>query len=192
MKVLVTGGAGFNWSHLVDLLNSKGFDNIVYDNLSTGNFDNILLSKHDIRHPKIIRGDILDSKKLVLSLDNVDVVVHLAAIVSVNLSIENPLLVHEVDTAETLQLLNACMKRKVRRFLFASSAAVYSESPHKSRETDLPKPPVSIRRIEGRWGGLLQCHLQSARSGDNSVQIHEYIRPAIIFWALQRSYEQVR
>ncbi|MGI0081436.1 MAG: NAD-dependent epimerase/dehydratase family protein, partial [Nitrososphaerales archaeon] len=130
----------FIGSHLVYRLYREGFETIVYDNLSTGKLGNIPSNEGGTRPLKVIRGDVRDPKKLERSLDGVDAVVHLAAVVSIKLSIENPLLVHEVNATGTLQLLRACVKRKVRRFLFASSAAVYSETPQKSRETDLPKP----------------------------------------------------
>lgn len=123
-KVLVTGGAGFIGSHVVDRLVSEGYDVSVIDDLSTGNIGTIQahLSSGKV---DFVKGDIRDALLVKKSLDGVDVVVHLAALVSVPLSVENPNLTFDINLNGTLNLLQSSLKAKVKRFVFISSCAVY-------------------------------------------------------------------
>ncbi len=120
MKVLVTGGAGFIGSHLVDALLDKGEEVHVVDDLSTGRQENLDLAAffHKI--------DICDSglDKLICSIQP-EVVFHLAAQVSVPRSLENPYEDTRVNILGTVNLLEACVQAGVKRVIFSSSAAVY-------------------------------------------------------------------
>jgi len=122
-KVLVTGGAGFIGSHLVDRLLAEGFEVTVLDDFSTGRMENISCHK-DVREFHLVRGDVRDAGLVRKVVEDVDGVFHLAALVDVALSIENPVLFNEVNVVGTLNLLRACVDSDVRRFIFASSAAV--------------------------------------------------------------------
>jgi UDP-glucose 4-epimerase len=122
-RALVTGGAGFIGSHIVDELIARGIETYVIDNLSTGTLDN--LTRHrgsDLLH--FMAGDAREVDAL-LQDTNIDVVFHEAAIASVPKSVSHPTLVHDVNVNMTLNLLNYCVKAGVKRFVFASSAAVY-------------------------------------------------------------------
>lgn len=122
-KVLVTGGAGFIGSHIVDELIARGIETYVIDNLSTGTLDN--LAQHrgsDLLH--FMAGDAREVEALMQDA-NIDVIFHEAAIASVPKSVSHPMLVHDVNVNMTLQLLNYSVKAGVKRFVFASSAAVY-------------------------------------------------------------------
>jgi len=122
-KVLVTGGAGFIGSHVVDRLVTAGYTVRVLDNLSTGKLDNI---QRHISSGKVelVKGDIRDASTVKESLDGVDNVLHFAALVSVPLSIENPNLTFDINLLGTLNLLRASVEKQVDRFVFISSCAV--------------------------------------------------------------------
>ena len=122
-RVLVTGGAGFIGSHLVDRLVKDSYDVRVIDDLSTGRLDNI--SGHlSAGKVDFVKGDIRDASLVRKSLDGVSVVVHLAALTSVPFSVENPDLTFDVNLLGTLNLLRSSIKERVDRFIFVSSCAV--------------------------------------------------------------------
>jgi nucleoside-diphosphate-sugar epimerase len=148
-RVLVTGGAGFIGSHLVDRLLSEGFEVTILDDFSSGQMQNI--SAHiNSEEFHLVRGDVRDiglSKKVV---EDVDAVFHEAALVDVAQSIENPVLFNEVNLVGTLNMLNACLNSNVKRFVFASSAAVYGDSkPARKKENTLCKPisPYAVSKL---------------------------------------------
>ena len=126
LKVLVTGGAGFIGSYLVDRLVKDGYEIRVIDDLSTGRLDNI---QNHLSAGKVdfIRGDIRDVSLVRKTVDGVDVVVHLAAVTSVPFSVENPDLTFDVNLLGTLNLIRACAQEGVGRFVFVSSCAVCGE-----------------------------------------------------------------
>lgn len=148
-KVLVTGGAGFIGSHLVDRLLTDGFEVWVLDDFSSGRMENI--SRHKgVGEFHLVRGDITDDGLATEIVEGVDAVFHLAALVDVTFSIENPLLFNEVNVVGTLNLLKTCLDSDVRRFVFASSAAVYGGSkPAEKREDMLPEPisPYGVSKL---------------------------------------------
>ena len=148
-KVLVTGGAGFIGSHLVDRLLAKGFEVTVLDNFYSGRMENISSHK-DSREFHLVRGDVRDESLVKRVVKDVDGVFHEAALVDVSLSVDNPLLFNEVNVGGTLNLLKACADSDVKRFVFASSAAVYGDSePAKKRENMVPKPisPYGVSKL---------------------------------------------
>ncbi len=122
-KVLVTGGAGFIGSHVVDQLVDEGYEVRVLDNLSTGKIENIKghLSSGKV---ELVEGDIRDSSIVAESLDGVSKVVHMAALVSVSLSIENPDLTFDINLLGTLNLLRSSIAKHIDKFVFISSCAV--------------------------------------------------------------------
>jgi UDP-N-acetylglucosamine 4-epimerase len=125
--ILVTGGAGFIGSHIVDRLLDEGFNVRVVDNLSTGDRSN--LSHHQSKKSfELIEGDIRNFSLIKKAVKSVDAVFHEAAIISVTGSVENPILTNEVNVTGTVNLLKACVDAHVKRFVFASSCAVYGDS----------------------------------------------------------------
>lgn len=137
-RALVTGGAGFIGSHIVDELVARGVETYVIDNLSTGTLDNLVQHRgNSLLH--FMAGDVREVEAL-LQDTNVDVVFHDAAIASVPKSVSHPMLVHEVNVNMTLQLLNYCVKAGVKRFVFASSAAVYGFLEDSAREDMACRP----------------------------------------------------
>ena len=122
-RALVTGGAGFIGSHIVDELLLRGIETYVIDNFSTGNMEN-LAQHQNSKDLHVIKGDARKAPDLLKGLP-IDVVFHEAAIASVPRSITQPGLVHDVNVNMTIELLNYCVKSGVKKFVFASSAAVY-------------------------------------------------------------------
>ena len=136
---LVTGGAGFIGSHIVDELLHREIETIVIDDLSTGSFEN--LSQHkDNKGLRLIVGDARNADKLLKDTDNIDVVFHEAAIASVPMSVSEPMKVHDVNVNMTLELMNFCVDKNVKRFVFASSAAVYGVIGSAASENMVCKP----------------------------------------------------
>ncbi len=135
MKALVTGGAGFIGSHLVDLLLAKGWEVVVLDSLVTGQRSQVPLEA------VFIEGDVADPRLLGKALPGCKAVFHLAAVSSVQDSVDRPLEVHNTNLNATLALLEASVRNKVSRFVFSSSAAVYGDIGGKlARESTTPKP----------------------------------------------------
>jgi UDP-glucose 4-epimerase len=125
MRLLVTGGAGFIGSHLVDRLIADGHDVCVLDNFSTGRMKNLsgVLGSTNLR---IVRTDVRRiPRTLVRTLRRVDGICHLAAMTDIQESIRNPILTSDVNLMGTLRVLEIARRLKAERVVFASSAAVY-------------------------------------------------------------------
>ncbi len=118
MTVLVIGGAGYIGSHAAQVLKRKGYEAIIYDNLSTGHA--CLADGFEL-----IVGDIADSTKLKEVLRRVDAVMHFAAYAYVGESVENPRKYFKNNVQDGITLLNAVIDSKVRKFIFSSTCAVY-------------------------------------------------------------------
>ncbi len=142
MKVLVTGGAGFIGSHLVDGLLARGHSVTVLDKLSSGTMDN--LKTHTGKPAfRFIQGDIRDAEAVKRALAGVDAVIHEAAMISVPLSIKNPEFARSVNVDGTLTLLKASLGHGVKRFVYSSSCAVYGEQAGLPISEDAPPQPLS-------------------------------------------------
>ena len=137
MKFLVTGGAGFIGSHLVRRLLHHG-PVTVLDNLSSGNLKNLADLKYDW-----IKGSILDPHLLAQSLVGVTHVFHLAAMVSVPESVQNPLECQRINIDGTRQLLEAAAHAGAQRLVLASSCAIYGNEPTMPKVETLPPAPAS-------------------------------------------------
>ena len=141
-KVLVTGGAGFIGSRLVDKLVCKGYSVVVLDNLCSGSRRN-LRSHLDCDDFRLVKGDVRDREDVGDAMDGVDAVVHLAALIDVESSVNSPFETHDVNVSGTLSVLSEAVERGVRRFLFASSAAVYGDGSLPPLREDFPPKPIS-------------------------------------------------
>jgi nucleoside-diphosphate-sugar epimerase len=145
-KVLVTGGAGFISSNLVDRLIKDGYKVIVLDNLSGGKRQNL--------NPKakFYKVDICNLEKILPLFKGVDYVFHLAALPRVPFSIEKPIETNKVNVDGTLNVLFASYKNKVKRVIYASSSSVYGEQKTLPlKETMLPNPlsPYALQKLIG-------------------------------------------
>jgi len=145
MRALVTGGAGFIGSHLVDKLVNEGYEKVtVYDNFSSGREDFI---QHHVGkgYFKLVRADLLDGDVIDRELkEGYDVVFHLAAIPDVRLGEKMPE-ISKIDILATYNLLDAMRKRDVKNIVFSSSSTVYGEAPPVPlKENYGPLLPISV------------------------------------------------
>jgi UDP-glucose 4-epimerase len=143
LRVLVTGGAGFIGSHVVDRLVNEGFRVRVVDNLSSGRLVNI---KRHIESSAIelVVGDLKDPEVALRVVDGVDTVFHYAANPEVRVSTTNPEVHFNENIVATFNLLEAMRRRNVRELVFASSSSVYGEPLEIPVGEDAPVKPVSI------------------------------------------------
>jgi len=142
MKVLVTGGAGFIGSHLAEALARRGATVIVLDNLSEGSPRNLAWQKTGDAL-ELVEGDVGDEKLLRQILPGCTWVFHQAAITSVPKSVANPLASHTVNLEASVRLLLAARDARVKRFFFASSSAIYGDSPILPSDEGQPPRPLS-------------------------------------------------
>lgn len=160
-RVLVTGGAGFIGSHLVDGLMSGGFDVIVLDDFSSGRREN--LSVHFAKSNFcFVEGDVRDKADVKRALEGVDVVFHLAAIANVGFSVKDPLLVNEVNVGGTLNVLRESLEASVKRFVYASSCVVYGESvnlPINEEQPTKPMSPYGVSKLAAEYYCRVFCEI---------------------------------
>ena len=167
MNYLVTGGAGFIGSHLVEELIKSGASNKVrvYDNLTSGHESNLKPFRQNI---DLIQADIRDLPGLSKAFSGVDVVFHHAALTSVPGSVADPLACNEVNITGTLNVLLAARDAGVKRVVFASSSAIYgenSESPKKEGMLPEPLSPYAASKLAGEH----YCKMFSALFGLKTV-----------------------
>jgi UDP-glucose 4-epimerase len=150
-RCLVTGGAGFIGSHLVDLLRTSGYLVRVYDDFSTGMKENLSGAKGI----EIIEGSVTDIDALELAAAGCDVVFHLAALASVTKSVEDPISSHAICASGTLNVLHAARKAGVRRVVYAGSASAYggaSDPAGQNEETPLVAlSPYAAAKLSGEF-----------------------------------------
>jgi len=148
MKILVTGGAGFIGSNLVDHFLSLGHEVVCLDNLSTGYEKNI---EHNFSNPNFtfIKGDIRDFKTCQLAIANCQLVSHQAALGSVPRSIEDPANTNSVNIDGFLNVLIAARDEKIKRFVYAASSSTYGDSkklPKVEEEIGKPLSPYAVTK----------------------------------------------
>ncbi len=158
IKSVVTGGAGFIGSNLVDKLVSEGHYVTVIDNLSTGRLSNI--SHHSKKTVKFLNLDISKSRKLSKVIKGNSYIFHLAGLADIVPSIENPQTYYTANVTGTLNILNACRKLKIKKFIYAASASCYGipkKYPTKEHSKIDPKYPYALTKFLGEklvmhWG----------------------------------------
>jgi nucleoside-diphosphate-sugar epimerase len=151
MRYLITGGAGFIGSNIVDELVRRGRQVIVLDDLSAGKESNLsdVRSKIDLRV-----GSITDLAAVQSACQGADYVIHLAARTSVPRSVQNPIETNHVNIDGTLNLLVAARDAKVRRVVFAASSSAYGETPTLPKTEAMPADPISPYGITKYVGEL--------------------------------------
>jgi len=158
-SALVTGGAGFIGSHLVEALLSAGCRVAVLDNLSSGNYINL---KHLDGRFSFFQDDIRNPDALEAATDDCEVVFHLAAVVSVPETIENPIGSAAVNEVGTLSVLEAARRKKVQRVVFSSSCAVYGDDPRLPKLEEMepnPLSPYAVQKLAAEHYASLFHHL---------------------------------
>lgn len=172
MNIVVTGGAGFIGSNLIDQLLQEGhiitnidnFDNFYNEDVKRANIESHLLSKNY----SLIEVDICDYDDLDSAIqEDVDVIIHLAAKAGVRPSIENPIRYQEVNVKGTQNLLEIAKRKGIKQFVFASSSSVYGKNPNVPwREKELmlqPISPYASTKISGELLGHVYSHLYNIR-----------------------------
>ncbi|MGB8780511.1 MAG: SDR family NAD(P)-dependent oxidoreductase [Candidatus Bathyarchaeia archaeon] len=141
-RILVTGGAGFIGSRLVDRLLREGHEVTVLDNLLAGTTKNLKehLSSTSLH---MIKADVRNSRAVKKAVRGATTVFHLAALVDVPLSVENPVLTNDVNVRGTLSILEASLAENVDRFIYISSSAVYGEARYLPINEEHPTTPLS-------------------------------------------------
>jgi UDP-glucose 4-epimerase len=193
---LVTGGAGFIGSHIVEKLVSMGEKVRVLDNLSFGNTANFNGVEAKI---EMISGDLLDPAAVAKAMEGVEVVLHQAALRSVPFSVKNPALVNRVNVEGTLNVLTAARDSGVKRVVYASSSSVYGKGamlPKSEHDTPSPISPYAVSKLAGEYYakvftelygletvGLRYFNVYGPRQDQNSQ--YAAVIPRFIQWALQ-------
>jgi len=146
---LVTGGAGFIGSNIVEELIHREERVRVLDNFSTGRRENLapFLDQVDL-----IEGDLRDLSTVRRAVDGIDYVLHQAALPSVQRSVDDPLATHAANATGTLHLLTAARDAGIRRVVYASSSSIYGDSPTLPKQEDMrlaPKSPYAVSKLAG-------------------------------------------
>lgn len=169
-KFLVTGGAGFIGSNIVDELVKGGHEVKVVDNFMTGRRENLrdVIDKIDL-----IEGDIRDLDLMKKTAKGVDFILHQAAFRSVPKSVDNPSLTNDINVAGTLNVLLAAKDVGVKRLVYASSSSCYGEATSFPQKEDaLPKPvsPYAVSKLTGEY----YCRTFSATFGLETVSLRYF------------------
>jgi UDP-glucose 4-epimerase len=146
---LVTGGAGFIGSHLVDGLLATGHQVRVLENWSTGSPANLAHVKDQI---EIVTGDVTDAALVAQAMEGVELVFHQAALASVPRSVADPLTAHQVCATGTLQVLMAAHGAQVRRMIYAASSSAYGnpgKMPIREADPTQPLSPYAVAKLAG-------------------------------------------
>ena len=151
MNYIVTGGAGFIGSHIVEELAQKRHDVVILDNLFSGTMENIrpFLAQKDVT---FVKGSITDPALLKDTFSGADGIFHQAAIASVPRSIANPVATNEANVTGTLNVLLAARDCGVRKVVFASSSSVYGDTPVLPKREDMtphPLSPYAVSKLAG-------------------------------------------
>ena len=169
MKYLVTGGAGFIGSHIVEALIKKNNDVIVLDNFSTGRKNNLEFIKS--KKLKVIKVDISNYQKIEKYFYKVKKVFHLAALADIVPSIENPYSYFDSNVVGTLNILRASLKYKIKKFVYSASSSCYGipkTYPTKENSKIQPQYPYALTKWMGEelvmhWSKLYKLNCTSLR-----------------------------
>jgi len=176
MKFLVTGGAGFIGSHITERLLKEGNEVVVLDNFFSGKESNLSFTTQYARRNTqyvLIRGDIRDAAACNKACEGVDVVFHQAALRSVPKSMSAPLDYNDVNINGTVNLLEACRARKVKRFVMASSSSVYGDTdifPESEDMYPLLISPYALSKLAGEF----YCRIYSENFGVETVPLRYF------------------
>jgi nucleoside-diphosphate-sugar epimerase len=153
-RYLVTGGAGFIGSHMVEELLRRGESVRVVDNLCTGRRDNLVAAAHaaGAAVPELIEGDLAEAAVATAAVAGIDYVLHQAAIPSVPRSVAEPIVSNRANIDATLQLLVAARDAGVRRVVFAGSSSVYGDAAELPKHEAMPLKPLSPYALQKQAG----------------------------------------
>ena len=172
MRILITGGAGFIGSHLVEHFSGKA-EVVVLDNLSSGKLSNIAPFPH-----RFIGGSVTDPATVDRAMEGVDLVFHLAAMISVPESMEKPAECVEINVRGLLNVLAAAAAAGARKLVLASSAAIYGDNPTVPKTEFLmpePKSPYAITKLDGEY--YLEMFRREAKIDTASLRFFNVFGP---------------
>ena len=169
-KYLVTGGAGFIGSNIVEVLVQKGQFVRVLDDLSTGKEEHLAPFIDKIEFQK---GDIRNEEDVLKAIDGIDFVIHQAALRSVAKSVEAPVITNDVNVNGTVNLLMKCREKKIKRVVYASSSAAYGDCdvyPQAEILTPNPISPYAVSKLAAEY----YCRMFSATMGLETVSLRYF------------------
>lgn len=167
---LVTGGAGFIGSHLVDRLLRDGWRVRALDDFSSGRAENLAAAGEGV---ELVRGDVGDPDVLERAARGAEVIFHQAAVASVPRSVAEPLRTHQVNATGTLLVLEAARQAGVRRVVFAASSAAYGDDPALPKVESMAPSPLSPYALQ-KWMGETYCGLYAGLYGLETVALRYF------------------
>lgn len=173
MLYLVTGGAGFIGSHLVDALLGRGHRVRVFDNFSTGRMENLQEARASGDRLEVVEGDLRDFSALREAVEGAYGVFHVAALPSVTRSVEDPSTTVEVNIAGTLNCLLAARDAGARRFIFSSSSSVYGDIDSNSKSEEDACEPLSPYGAS-KFSGEIYCRIFTKLYGLETVGLRYF------------------
>jgi UDP-N-acetylglucosamine/UDP-N-acetyl-alpha-D-glucosaminouronate 4-epimerase len=168
MKYIVTGGAGFIGSHIVEAI-AGSHEVVVIDNFSSGKRGNL----NGLKNVQSIEGSICDLPLLREAFSGADGIFHLAAIASVARSVDDPGATHETNLTGTLNVLLAARDCGVKKVVFSSSSAVYGDEPTLPKREDMPPVPLSPYAVS-KLAGEYYCSVFSELFGLKTVSLRYF------------------
>ena len=168
MKYIVTGGAGFIGSHIVEAI-SESHEVVVLDNFSSGKRENL----SGFKNVQIIEGSICDLGLLRDAFSGADGIFHLGAIASVARSVDDPGTTHETNLTGTLNVLLAARDCGVKKVVFSSSSAVYGDEPTLPKREQMPPVPLSPYAVS-KLAGEYYCSVFSELFGLKTVSLRYF------------------
>jgi UDP-glucose 4-epimerase len=170
MKFLITGGAGFIGSNIVEQLIRSGETVRVFDNFATGKRDNLDPFLQSI---ELIEGDLRSLHAVREAVDGMEVVIHLGALPSVPRSVKDPLTTNEVNVVGTLNVLDAARDARIKRVVFASSSSVYGENHELPKHEGMAPDPLSPYAV-AKLAGEKYCSVFSRVYGLSTVSLRYF------------------
>ena len=170
MKYLVTGGAGFIGSNIVEALARRGDSVVVLDNLSTGKRENLESFADRVT---LVEGSITDLPSVRNAMRDVDYVLHEAALASVQRSVDDPLTSNDVNVKGTLNVLVAARDAGVKRVVYAASSSAYGDTEELPKREDMPSNPQSPYALQ-KWVGEHYCRVFSDLYGLDTVALRYF------------------
>jgi UDP-glucose 4-epimerase len=184
-RILVTGGAGFIGSHLVEALLAKGYKVRVLDNLSSGKVSNLPMDNANLN---LVVGDVADSAAVSQAMRDCSAVVHLAAVASVQASVDDPVSTHQSNFVGTLNVCENMLKAGIKRVVFASSAAIYGNNGEGSaideNTAKSPLTPYASDKLASEHYGFLSPRTRPG-TGDPEILQHLWPAPGSVFAVLR-------
>jgi UDP-N-acetylglucosamine/UDP-N-acetylgalactosamine 4-epimerase len=170
MRYLVTGGAGFIGSHLVEYLVNRGEEVVVIDNFSTGKRENLEPFRSSV---ELVEGTLLDRDLCAQVVRGADYVLHEAAIPSVPRSISDPVASHEANVTATLNLLIAARDARVKKFVYAASSSAYGDTDELPKHEKMVPRPLSPYAA-AKYAGECYCRAFHASYGLPTVALRYF------------------